>query len=384
MLRRRKRKEPDFSTTLAHSRRGRHLEPWNDEKEMTRSMSSVFNKVKKGGHKSMSKRNLRQFRSILTHLGDVDEDDDEVEGAPARKRRTFTSVLGDPNLSSDEAVKRVQSGAGRHLPKSHVHSIDSGTLGALVSIPNTPTQVRTPARIVVAGPSMCGKTHLVKELLRQRDFIFQPTPPHVFWFYAMEDSVTKARDEFEDITFIKNLPTEKWVRDNIDPSVGALFVIDDLMGETTTSGRDNAETRTWMGNMFTKGSHHTKVSIIFTVQNLFRGSYMREISLNASQTVAFNNPRDMGALRALGTQLFPPECKGSAFITACMSEIRTRRYGYLWIDHPAMVESTSLQFRTSVLRGEDQEYFVHKDSLDDVDPSTVTSSKPLNSGRVKQ
>jgi len=138
------------------------------------------------------------------------------------------------------------------------------------------------------------------------------------------------------------------------------------------------ETRELVNNLFTKGSHHNKVSIIFTVQCLFRGPAMREISLNASQTVAFVNNRDMTYLQHLGTQLFPPGQKGAAFITSCMEQVKKEPYSFLWIEHSATVETGAFQFRSQVMRGEENKFFIPKRNVKEIDPEKVTESKPLN------
>lgn len=364
-LRRIPEKEP------RNKRRGHSKEAWNGEKELTRSLTTAVRGLQKSGRgeegrkRLLTARNVRKFKSIASELDMLDS-----------HGRSFMSVLTDPTLSEEETLK-VIAGCGV-LPKSQVRSIDSGNLGSMVTIPCTPTQVQCPFRMVVAGPSMSGKTHLVQEMLRQREYMFTPNPPAaVYWFYAMEDSVKQAREEFEDITFIKDLPSDQWVTETIDSDKGALFIIDDLMGDATGAGKSKMATRELVSNLFTKGSHHKKVSIIFTVQSVFRGQYMRELSLNATQTVAFNNNRDMTHLRSLGAQLFPPGHDGAPFISACMLKIKKDDHGYLWIEHGSKVKP-GFQFRTDVFKEDDNRFFVPKLDLSCIDPAMVTDSKPLN------
>lgn len=367
----RRRQEP-YPTTAALRRRsrGHSKESWDGEKELTRSLTSAVRGLQKSGKgeegrkRLLTARNVRKFKSIASELDMLDS-----EG------RSFMSVLTDPSLSEEDTLKTI-AGCGT-LPKSQVRSIDSGNLGSMVTIPCTPTQVQCPFRMVVAGPSMSGKTHLVLEMLRQREYMFTPSPSEVYWFYAMEDSITGAREEFEDITFIKDLPSDEWVNETIDPNKGALFIIDDLMGDATGAGKNRMASRELVSNLFTKGSHHKKVSIIFTVQSLFRGPYMRELSLNATQTVSFNNNRDMTHLRSLGTQLFPPGHDGAAFISACMLKIKKDDHGYLWIEHGSKVKP-GFQFRTDVFKEDKNRFFVPKLDLGCIEPATVTDSKPLS------
>ena len=61
-----------------------------------------------------------------------------------------------------------------------------------------------------------------------------------------------------------------------DGSVPVLLVIDDLMQETNET----------VANLFTKGSHHRNVSVMFLAQNLFpKNKFARTISLNAHYMV---------------------------------------------------------------------------------------------------
>ena len=46
-------------------------------------------------------------------------------------------------------------------------------------------------------------------------------------------------------------------------------------------------------NLFTRGSHHRNLSVIYIVQNVFhQGKGSRSISLNSHYLVLFKNPRD--------------------------------------------------------------------------------------------
>ena len=48
-----------------------------------------------------------------------------------------------------------------------------------------------------------------------------------------------------------------------------------------------------IADLFTKGSHHRNLSVIYIVQNIFhQGKEMRIISLNAHYIVLFKSPRD--------------------------------------------------------------------------------------------
>ena len=72
--------------------------------------------------------------------------------------------------------------------------------------------------------------------------------------------------------------------------------MDDQMIE---AGKDNR-----IVNLFTKGSHHRNLSVIYIVQNLFhQGKGNRSISLNSHYLVLFKNPRDKLQILTLAEQI---------------------------------------------------------------------------------
>ena len=59
-------------------------------------------------------------------------------------------------------------------------------------------------------------------------------------------------------------------------------------------------------NLFTRGSHHRNLSVIYIVQNLFhQGKGSRSISLNSHYLVLFKNPQDELQILTLATQTYP-------------------------------------------------------------------------------
>ena len=65
-----------------------------------------------------------------------------------------------------------------------------------------------------------------------------------------------------------------------------------------------------IANLFTKGSHHKNISVIYIVQNLFNKSKEhRTISLNSKYLVAFKYPRDTNQISALARQIYTKHSK---------------------------------------------------------------------------
>ena len=127
-----------------------------------------------------------------------------------------------------------------------------------------------PFTMMIAGPTSCGKTVLLKQILENR--IIKPVPVHIVWYYKIwQPLYTEMMSTVPGISFVEGLPDPDELMQN--PEIPRLFVLDDLMA----GGMENKE----VSSMFTEGSHHHNFSVCFIVQNLFYGGKMqRTISLN--------------------------------------------------------------------------------------------------------
>ena len=89
-----------------------------------------------------------------------------------------------------------------------------------------------------------------------------------------------------------------------------LLIIDDLMSEADQRVTD----------LFTKGSHHRNLSILYLSQNVFHQSKgARDVSLNSHFIVVFKSPRDSSQISYLSRQVFPkyPKLVKEAYYDAC-------------------------------------------------------------------
>ena len=111
------------------------------------------------------------------------------------------------------------------------------------------------------------------------------------------------------------------------------------------AGKDNR-----IVNLFTKGSHHRNLSVIYVVQNLFhQGKGNRSISLNSHYLVLFKNPRDKLQILTLAKQMYPGR---TDFFLKQYEEAVRRPYGHLLIDLKTTTQD-DCRLRTNVLPGEE-------------------------------
>ena len=91
-----------------------------------------------------------------------------------------------------------------------------------------------------------------------------------------------CRNAMPHIEFVKGIPTALEQDSYFDVNKRNLIVFDDQMID---AGKDKR-----IVNLFTRGSHHRNLSIIYIVQNLFhQGKGSRRISLNSYYLVQIAN-----------------------------------------------------------------------------------------------
>ena len=119
----------------------------------------------------------------------------------------------------------------------------------------------------------------------------------------------------KNVRFVEGLPNEG----EFDGIRRVLLVIDHPMHEANDK----------VAQIFTKGSHHKKISVLFLTQNIFHSSkHNRTMNLNSHYIVIYKNPRDVGQVSILGRQMFP---KGK-FLEEAFRDATARSYSYLFID----------------------------------------------------
>ena len=170
-----------------------------------------------------------------------------------------------------------------------------------------------PFTCVVAGPTGCGKTEWVKRFIQHLQELVLPTPTHVIWSYAEWQPAYHSLPNF--VSLVQGLPDIPMYSE--EPQ---LVVIDDQM--------DHDDNR--ISNLFTKGSHHRNISVIYIVQNLFdKNKQHRTISLNAHYLVVFKNPRDGSQIIHLAKQMYPGKTR---YVQHAFELATQKPHGYLLID----------------------------------------------------
>ena len=170
-----------------------------------------------------------------------------------------------------------------------------------------------PFTCLVAGPTGCGKTQWVLKFINNISEMMQPPATRIIYSYGeWQPSYRTLPTHVELQEGLSSLPENA-----VEPT---LLVVDDQMDEVNKN----------VMRLFTKGSHHRNISVIYIVQSLFgKNSDHRTISLNAHYLLIFNNPRDKSQIIHLAKQI----CPGELHYAKEAFAVATREpYGYLLVD----------------------------------------------------
>jgi hypothetical protein len=162
---------------------------------------------------------------------------------------------------------------------------------------------------IVLGPTGSGKTYFVRELLNIKPFDVKFG--EVLWCFREWQPMYRDIQETFHEGLLETLPSEGKIR---------LVIADDLMREVDSR----------VVYLFTKGSHHRNIIVIFITQNLFyQKSGARDISLNAHYMIIFKNPREAARITYLARQISPEKPK---FLVEAYRDATSNPHGYLLID----------------------------------------------------
>ena len=153
-------------------------------------------------------------------------------------------------------------------------------------------------KIFVCGPSRCGKTVFIKDLLQNIPSITKQNISKVIYVYKVWQQIFEDMKLQGLIDFF--LKEEENIVEKIKKlSFGeySLVIFDDLI---------NSKNLEEISNLFVVDGRHSNYSMIFTSQRMFvNNEYFRQISNNCDYIVVFKNPRNYSEIRTLAQQLTP-------------------------------------------------------------------------------
>ena len=136
--------------------------------------------------------------------------------------------------------------------------------------------------------------------------------------------------------------------DSLNPDQLNILVLDDQM--------DVASSSKSVADLFTKGSHHRNLTVIYLVQNVYnQGKSQRTISLNSHYSMVFRNGRDASQFRTMAYQICPSD---GQWLVDAFTDATLKPYGYLVLDHyPSTPEDQTVL--TNIIPGEQLTYYIN-------------------------
>lgn len=139
------------------------------------------------------------------------------------------------------------------------------------------------------------------------------------------------------IEFIKGFDSETLNSLKLDKSEKNLMILDDQQADTSDLKI--------MTKLFTQGSHHLNLTIIYIIHNLFdQGKSSRTVALNAHYIVLFKNPADNSQVQMLCQRRHP---KSWYWLHRAFLDATKSAYGYLIFDNRPEIRN-SLRYRTGI------------------------------------
>ena len=202
--------------------------------------------------------------------------------------------------------------------------------------------MKHPFTCLVSGPTGSGKTSLVKAIIEEK--VINPFPKNILWLYAADQPLYKG---MKGVEFHRGIPDD--IEDRFNPKEENLLIIDDLMTQCHSDER--------MTRLFSVGSSHKNLSVIFIVHNLFhQGKEMRNISLNTHYIILFKNPRDSQQISTLARQMYPGN---SHFLIEAYQDATKKAHEYLFIYLKPKTKD-QLRIRTGILPSDTHYVYVNK------------------------
>ena len=195
-----------------------------------------------------------------------------------------------------------------------------------------------PFTCIVAGPTQSGKTEFVKRFIENLKDMVTPLPTRIVWSYGeWQPAYQPLLDKVDFVQGLPDLP--------LYSKEPLLVVIDDQMHGVARR----------ITSLFTKGSHHRNLSIVYIVQNLFnQQKEHRTISLNSHYLVIFKNPRDGSQIVHLAKQMYPGK---THYLRQAFALATQQPHGYLLIDLKQATPE-GMRLRSHIFPGESHEVYV--------------------------
>lgn len=206
-----------------------------------------------------------------------------------------------------------------------------------------------PTRILIAGPSECGKSEWLFKLIKYRNDLFTTEFDQLFYCVPeisqgpnLQIFYSRLKHEFPAVHLIFGLPDLQVLYNTLLPK---LVVIDDQISKIASSPD--------MNDLFTRGSHHHSVSVIYTSQNYFEPTkFGKNLSRNSPIKCFFYDRTDAQLLKTVSQQMFPSNPNFLYKNFQFLNKKFPQEYNYLIIDGDSKSKMRQLFIRSKIFPNE--------------------------------
>ncbi|XP_045201506.2 uncharacterized protein LOC123555043 [Mercenaria mercenaria] len=244
------------------------------------------------------------------------------QGAPGAHLGTSLGAhLGAPLQGAPQGASGAHLGAPEDVSQGAPGGAPQGALqGGPQEI--KPTILQHPFTMMISGPTACGKTTFVKELLQNHIYRIKPGVQRIVWLYKRWQPMYGEIQStvYPEVKFYQGIPSDINEDEYFDTKLNNLLILDDMMSE---AGKDKRIT-----DLFTEGSHHRSLSVISINQNLYASKDPTQ-RRNCHYLVMFNNPVDKQSMITLARQMYPGKTE---YFLKKFEKATKQPYGFLLVD----------------------------------------------------
>ena len=155
------------------------------------------------------------------------------------------------------------------------------------------------------------------------------------------------RERYSGIEFEKGWRDE--IFDSLSPEQRNILVLDDQISVASSS--------TSVADLFTKGSHHRNLTVIYLVQNVYnQGKSQKTISLKSHYSVVFRNGWDAWQFRTMAYQICPNDGK---WLADSFTDATSKPYGRVPANPSTPEDQTVV---TNILPGDQLTYYINSNA----------------------
>ena len=200
-------------------------------------------------------------------------------------------------------------------------------------------QFVSPFTMTISGSTGTGKSMWLYNLLQHKGEMFDIPTHKILYCYGVWQPLFDQMETHLDIDFHEGVPTVQTINNFADGQHN-IIVLDDLQDQVS----NNVEAE----QLFTRGSHHKNLTVIYIIQNLYQqGKCARNIALNSHYTILYKNPRDITQVSNFGRQLGMSKLLQEAY-----KDATSEPYNPLIIDLSPHTEE-AYKLRTHIFPGQD-------------------------------